>query len=327
MAKTQKKLIEQVKEKIRLKHYSISTEKSYVDWIKRYIFYHNKRHPKEMGIREIEQFLTYLAVDKNVASSTQNQALHAILFLYKQILNIDFDERINAIRAKKPKRIPIVLTKEEAHKVISLLSGTNQLMAMILYGTGLRLIECVRLRVQDIDFGQKNIIVRQGKGMKDRVTILPNSVIEPLKVHLKKVKLIHQKDLSDGFGSVYMPFALDKKYPNASREWIWQYVFPASKLSIDPRSGITRRHHIDKNTLQKAVKKAAGLARINKRVGCHTFRHSFATHLLENGYDIRTVQELLGHKDIKTTQIYLHVMQRNKLSVISPLDNWDNSKL
>ena len=318
MNRQPKKLLDQVPEKIRLKHYSIRTEQAYVDWIKRYILFHNKRYPRDMGESEIEAFLTYLAVDQNVAASTQNQALSALLFLYRHVLQQELDSTIDAIRAKKPKRLPTVLNKQE---VISSLSGTQQLMAKLLYGSGLRLMECVRLRVKDLDFPQKQIIVRDGKGQKDRITVLPESLLPFLQEHVLHTKRIHEDDLSNGYGSVYLPFALERKYPNACREWIWQYVFPASKLSTDPRTGITRRHHINESGLQKAVKRAASQARIDKRVTCHTFRHSFATHLLENGYDIRTVQELLGHKDVKTTMIYTHVLNNGSLAVRSPLDS------
>ena len=304
MEQRPKKLLDQVRDVIRLKHYSIRTEQAYVDWIKRYILFHNKRHPKEMGSREIEAFLTYLAVEQNVAASTQNQALSALLFLYRHVLKKDLDGPIDSVRAKKSKRLPTVLTKEEVFKVMGFLSGTQQLMAKLLYGSGLRLLECIRLRVKDVDFAQHQIVVRDAKGHKDRVTMLPEAVVTPLQEHLRHVKTVHDKDLAQGYGSVYLPFALERKYPNANREWVWQYVFPASKLSQDPRTGAVRRHHLHESGLQKAVRKAAQRAGIDKRISCHTFRHSFATHLLENGYDIRTIQELLGHKDVKTTMIY-----------------------
>jgi len=320
MEKRPKKLLDQVRETIRLKHYSIRTEEAYVNWIKRYILFHNKRHPREMGRPEIEAFLTHLAVSENVAASTQNQALNALLFLYREVLQQDLDLPIHAVRAKRPKHLPTVLTREEVRRVLAQLSGTHRLMAQLLYGSGLRLMECVRLRVKDVDFAQHQIIVRDGKGMQDRVTMLPDSLVTPLQEHLQRVKRLHDEDLARGYGSVYLPFALERKYPNAHREWIWQYVFPSDRLSRDPRSGIVRRHHISESSLQKAVKQAGRLAGINKRVTCHTFRHSFATHLLESGYDIRTVQELLGHKDVKTTMIYTHVLQRGGLAVRSPLD-------
>jgi len=319
-SKRPKKLLDQVRDAIRRKHYSIRTEEAYVSWIKRFILFHNKRHPREMGAPEIEAFLTHLAVERRVAASTQNQALSAILFLYREVLGIDLDLPLHAIRAKRPRRLPTVLTHDEALRVIAALSGTHQLMAKLLYGSGLRLMECVRLRVKDLDFDQHVIIVRDGKGAKDRVTILPDSLITPLREHLQRVRLIHQQDLRDGYGSVYLPYALERKYPNASKEWIWQYVFPSDRLSTDPRTGVVRRHHIDPSTLQKAVRKAARLAGIDKHVTCHTFRHSFATRLLETGYDIRTVQELLGHKDVKTTMIYTHVLNRGGVAVRSPLD-------
>jgi len=315
-----KKLLDQVRDIIRLKHYSIRTEKAYVNWIRRYILFHNKRHPKEMGSREIEDFLTHLAVDENVAASTQNQAFNALLFLYREVLNIQLDDSINAIRAKRPKRLPTVLTKEELHRIFDAMSGTYLLMAKLLYGSGLRLMECLRLRVKDIDFEQNQITVREGKGMKDRVTVLPESLKVLLKKHLNRVKMMHDSDLAKGYGHVYLPFALERKYPNANQEWIWQYVFPSKSLSKDPRSGKIRRHHLSESTLQKAVKKAVKLARINKPVSCHTFRHCFATHLLEDGYDIRTVQELLGHEDLNTTMIYTHVLNRGGLAVRSPID-------
>ena len=304
MEEHSKKLLDQVRDSIRLKHYSIRTEQAYIGWIRRYILFHNKRHPKEMGHSEIERFLTYLAVEQHVAASTQNQALQAILFLYREVLKKDLEAPIDAVRAKTPKRLPSVLSKEETARMIRSLSGTHQLMAKLLYGSGLRLMECVRLRVRDVDFAQHHIIVRDGKGMKDRVTMLPDSVSSQLQEHLQQVRLLYEKDLMNGDASVYLPFALERKYPNASREWGWQYVFPAGSLSRDPRTGVVRRHHIAESSLQKAVRKAARSVGISKRVSCHTFRHSFATHLLENGYDIRTVQELLGHKDVKTTMIY-----------------------
>ena len=315
-----KKLLDRVREAIRLKHYSIRTEESYVSWIRRYILFHNKRHPLEMGVPEIQAFLTHLAVDRKVAASTQNQALSALLFLYREVLKKDLDGPIDALRASKPRRLPTVLTREEVRRVITQLSGTHQLMAKLLYGSGLRLTECLRLRVKDIDFAQRAIIVHDGKGQEDRVTILPDSVIAPLQEHLQRVKCLHEEDLAKGYGAVYLPFALERKYPNAHREWIWQYAFPAAKLSNDPRSGVIRRHHIHESSLQKAVRETARRAGINKPVSCHTFRHSFATHLLEDGYDIRTVQELLGHKDVKTTMIYTHVLKRGGLAVRSPLD-------
>jgi integron integrase len=315
-----KKLLDQVRDAIRLKHYSIRTEEAYVHWIKRFILFHQKRHPREMGTLEIEQFLTHLAVEEHVAASTQNQALSAILFLYREVLKHNLDASLHPTRAKQPKHLPNVLTQAQVRRVIAQLSGTHHLMAQLLYGSGLRLMECVRLRVQDIDFAHRAIIVRDGKGEQDRVTVLPDSLIAPLQEHWQRIKRLHEQDLARGYGSVYLPYALDRKYPNASREWGWQYVFPSERLSTDPRTGALRRHHVDESSLQKAVRQAACRAKISKPVGCHTFRHSFATHLLQNGYDIRTVQELLGHKDVKTTMIYTHVLQRGGLAVRSPLD-------
>lgn len=319
MADGEKKLLDEVRDALRLKHYSYRTEVSYVDWIKRYIFYHDVRHPAAMGTAEVQAFLTHLAVEQNVAASTQNQALSALLFLYRNVLHQDLGT-IDALRAQKPKRLPAVLTKEEARLVLDAMAGVHQLMAKLLYGSGLRLMECLRLRVKDVDFSYQQITVRDGKGQKDRVTILPQALVPFLQEHLRGVRRLHGDDLTAGYGTVYLPFALERKYPNANREWIWQYVFPASNRSTDPRSGEERRHHLHESTLQKAVRRAAKKTAVPKRVSPHTFRHSFATHLLEDGYDIRTVQELLGHKDVKTTMIYTHVLNRNGLAVRSPLD-------
>jgi len=316
-----KKILDQTREAIRLKHYSIRTEETYVNWITRFILFHNKRHPREMGMPEINAFLTHLAVEQHVAASTQNQALSAILFLYRHVLDQELEGNLDSVRAKRPQHIPTVLSKEETLKVIGCMSGLHQLMAQLLYGSGLRLMECIRLRAKDLDFEYKQIVVRDGKGEKDRVTMLPEAAIPVLQRHLRHVKLLHEDDLADGYGEVYLPYALERKYPNASREWIWQYVFPANKLSQDPRTGLTRRHHVDESGLQKAVREAVRRTGVDKRVSCHTFRHCFATHLLENGYDIRTVQELLGHKDVKTTMIYTHVLQRGGMAVKSPLDD------
>lgn len=322
-APTQKpKLIDQVRETIRRKHYSIRTEEAYVDWIKRFIFFHNKRHPAEMGEGEIEQFLNHLAVQKKVAASTQNQALSAIVFLYREVLDKEIGWMDNLERAKQPERLPVVLTETEVRHILAHLEGRNWLMASLLYGAGLRLMECLRLRVKDIDFEYCQITVRDGKGNKDRVTMLPESSAELLKHHLEKVQMVHEQDLAAGGGEVYLPHALGQKYKNASREWGWQYVFPAAKRSIDPRSGVERRHHADEKSLQRAMKRAVRAARISKLASCHTLRHSFATHLLRNGYDIRTVQDLLGHKDVSTTMIYTHVLNRGGRGVRSPLDNY-----
>ena len=314
-----KKLLDQVRDAIRRKHYSIRTEQAYVNWIRRYIFFHSVRHPAEMGAPEIEAFLTHLAVEEKVAASTRNQALSALLFLYREVLHQD-PGPIDALRAGKPKRLPTVLTRGEVRQTFAHLSGAYLLMAKLLYGSGLRLMECLRLRVKDLDFARRAIIVRDGKGEKDRVTILPESLVAPLQDHLRGVKRLHEEDLARGYGAVYLPYALARKYPNGEREWTWQYVFPSRRLSVDPRSGAVRRHHLDESGLQKAVRTAAQKAGINKHVTPHTFRHSFATHLLEAGYDIRTVQELLGHKNVKTTMIYTHVLNRGGLAVHSPLD-------
>jgi integron integrase len=321
MEQRPKKLVEQVQDAIRLKHYSYQTEKTYIHWIKRYILFHNKQHPKDMGAKEIEAFLTDLAVNQKVAASTQNQALHAILFLYKEVLRQELDLKVDAVRAKKTKYLPTVLTKEEVVAIIQQLSGVHQLLIRLLYGTGLRLSEGLNLRVKDVDFAQQQIIVRDTKGNKSRVTMLPESIAEELKIHLQGVKILHQQDLQKGYGSVYLPFALEKKYKNAKYEWIWQFVFPSASICKDPRSGEVRRHHLHETSLQKALKQAVRAVKIQKKIGCHTFRHSFATHLLQNGYDIRTVQELLGHKDVKTTMIYTHVLNRGGRGVRSPLDS------
>jgi len=321
MSKQQPKLLDQVRYTLRRRHYSIRTEETYVSWIKRFILFHNKKHPQEMNVLEIEQFLTHLAVDEKVAPSTQNQAFFAILFLYRHVLEQALNGSIDAVRAKQKDRLPTVMDKTEVSRVITNLSPQYQLMAQVLYGSGLRVIEAVRLRVKDIDFGQHQIIVRNGKGGKDRDTLLPDSLVAPLQRQLRYAKALHQKDLAAGYGAVYLPYALARKYPNANTEWHWQYVFPGHRLSNDPRSGVYRRHHVSESSLQKAVKKAARAAQINKHVGCHTFRHSFATHLLENGYDIRTIQELLGHKKLETTMIYTHVVKRGGMAVRSPLDS------
>lgn len=317
MSTQAKRLLDQVREISRFKHQSIRTERAYVDWVRRYVLFHNKRHPKEMGVPEIEAFLTHLAVHRKVAASTQNQALNALIFLYREVLQIELPDKINAVRAQKPPKLPTVMTTAEVQQVLHGLSGVHLLMAKLLYGSGLRLMECIRLRVKDLDFPRRQLAVRDGKGAKDRVTMLPSSVMPLLHEH---VKLIHEDDLNQGYGSVYLPNALARKYPNAAKAWIWQYVFPSSSLSTDPRSGLVRRHHMHESSLQKAVRQAVHLSGIPKRITCHTFRHSFATHLLENGYDIRTVQELLGHSDVKTTMIYTHVLNRGGMAVRSPLD-------
>lgn len=317
---TPPKLLDQVRNRLRVKHYSIRTEQVYVDWIRRFIRFHDKRHPREMGAHEIETYLSHLAVQGRVSPSTQNQAKSALLFLYREVLELPLPWLDKVTQAKAPTRLPVVLTVSEVQAVLERLSGTHWLIASLLYGAGLRLMEAVRLRVKDIEFTQREIIVREGKGAKDRVTMLPESAIEPLKRHLAKVKALHARDLTTGFGEVYLPFALAKKYPNAAREWGWQYVFPSAKLSVDPRSGVTRRHHVDEKGIQRAMKQAVRDAKIIKPATPHTLRHSFATHLLLGGYDIRTVQELLGHSDVSTTMIYTHVLNRGGKGVVSPMD-------
>ena len=314
------KLLEQVSAKMRVKHYSLRTEKSYIDWIKRYIWHHGKRHPKDMGAVEVEAFLTHLAVDRNVSASTQNQAKSALLYLYKEVLGVELPWLDNVTQAKVPQRLPVVLTQAEVQAVLSRMDGTMWLIASLLYGSGLRIMEALRLRVKDVDFARREILVREGKGFKDRVTMLPMSLVEPLKVHLLKVQALHQDDLNAGHGEVFMPMALDRKYPSAGRDWNWQYCFPSVKLSVDPLSKLIRRHHADEKTVQRAVKKAVKLAGIVKLATPHTLRHSFATHLLAGGYDIRTVQELLGHSDVATTMIYTHVLNKGGKGVSSPLD-------
>ncbi len=315
------RLLDKVRDTIRRKHYSLRTEATYIDWIKRYVFFHRKRHPAEMGAPEMEQFLNHLAVEMHVASSTQNQALSALVFLYREVLRQDFEWMENLDRAKRPSRLPVVLTESEVHNLLAHLDGQNWLMASLLYGAGLRLMECIRLRVKDIDFDYRQLTVRDGKGAHDRVTMLPEASREVLRTHLDRVRSLHQQDLVGGGGDVYLPYALERKYPNAGKHWNWQYIFPATRLSVDPRSGIERRHHVDEKSLQRAVKNAVRRARLTKPATCHTLRHSFATHLLQRGQDIRTVQELLGHKDVRTTMIYTHVLNRGAKGVRSPLDN------
>jgi integron integrase len=314
-----KKLLDQMRDALRLKHYSYRTEETYLDWVKRYILFHGKRHPADMGAPEIQAFLVHLATQRQVSASTQNQALSAILFLYREVLHKEV-EPVLLSSAKRPERLPTVLTHDEVLRLLANLSGTYKLMAQILYGSGLRLMECIRLRIKDIDFEYLTITVRDGKGEKDRITPLPQSIMSDLKRQIERVRLLHEDDLLAGAGEVYLPDALSTKYPHAARDFIWQYLFPAARRSPDPRSGQERRHHLDPSALQRAVKNAAKKAGIPKRVSCHTLRHSFATHLLQNGYDIRTVQELLGHKDIRTTMIYTHVLNRGGLAVRSPLD-------
>lgn len=316
------KLLDRVRQSVRLRGYAYSTEKTYVHWVKRYILFHQKRHPSEMGKPEIEQFLAHLAVDKHVAASTQNQALSAILFLYNVVLEQPVGY-VDVLWAKKPKRLPIVMTRAEVKAVMAQLKGVPSLVVQLLYGGGLRLNEALQLRVQDIDFGQQLVVIRDGKGFKDRTSTLPIVVTPQLQQHLGQVRMQHHRDLQNGFGRVSLPNALASKYPNAEKEWVWQFVFPSKTLSEDPRKddGIRYRHHIHVSTIQRTVKRAAQRAGIEKHVTPHTFRHSFATHLLERGTDIRTIQQLLGHKDLNTTMIYTHVVNQGAMGVRSPLDD------
>jgi len=313
-------LLERVRNEIRVRHYSLRTEQAYIHWIRRFILFHNKRHPNEMGEPEISAFLTHLAVNRKVAASTQNQALSAILFLYQKVLGRKLEWLDDVVRAKRPRHIPVILSREEARCLLDEISGTNGLIVRVLYGTGMRKMECLRLRVQDIDFDYRQIVVRSGKGDKDRVTVIPDVLVEQLLKQLEKARAIHNHDLEQGYGEAALPFALARKYPNAGKERRWQYVFPATHRSVDPYSGLIRRHHWFETNVSRAIKEATRRLGINKRVSVHTLRHSFATHLLEDGYDIRTVQELLGHKDVKTTQIYTHVLNRGGRGVRSPLD-------
>lgn len=314
------KLLDDIRSLMRVRHYSYETEKTYIYWIRQYIFFHKITHPKEMGAAEVETFLTHLAVEKNVSASTQNQALHALLFLYKEVLKVDLPWLNEFKTAKKSSRVPVVLTKDEVKTILDKLTGTNWLIGNLLYGSGLRLIEALRLRVKDLDFGFRQIVVRDGKGGKDRFTVMPTKLVEPLQKHLETVRKFHEQDLRRGFGKVEMPFALARKYPQAEKEWIWQFVFPSKSLSKNPRTGATARHHVSPASVQKPFKEILRKSRIPKNASPHTLRHSFATHLLHDGYDIRTIQDLLGHKEISTTMIYTHVLQNNQLGVRSPAD-------
>lgn len=314
------RLLDQVRQAIRTRHLSPKTEEAYVGWIKRFILYHNKRHPAEMGEQEIAQFLSSLASESHVSASTQNQALNAILFLYREVLRKEIGYVNGVVRAKRSKRLPVVLTRQEVRSIVGLLNGPEWIMGMLLYGAGLRLMECLRLRVKDVDFSRNEIRVRSGKGDKDRVTMLPAAVNEPLRRHLELVRKQYEADLKSGYSGVALPDALERKYPNAGKEWSWQWVFPASSLYIDRQSGLRKRHHLHESVLQKAVREAALKAGLSKPASPHTFRHSFATHLLEDGYDIRTIQELLGHRDVTTTMIYTHVLNRGGRGVNSPAD-------
>jgi integron integrase len=314
------RLLDRVRHAIETRHYSRRTEKAYVHWIKRYIFFHAKRHPAEMGTAEVTAFLNHLAREREVAAATQNQALSAVLFLYKEVLGQPLPWLDDLERVKKPARLPAVLTRSEVQRLLANMSGVKWLMASLLYGAGLRLRECLKLRVKDIDFEYRQIVVREGKGAKDRVTMLPESVRVPLQKHLVYAKSLHEADLAAGFGDVELPDALARKFPRAQYEWAWKFVFPSHKLSTDPRTGVIRRHHVYENYVIRGVKNATRAARIDKHVSCHTLRHSFATHLLEGGYDIRTVQELLGHSDVSTTMIYTHVLNKGGRGVKCPLD-------
>lgn len=316
----QPRLLDQVRNKIRLKHYSIRTEQAYAQWIKRFVLHHHKRHPRDMGAEEVEQFLTMLAMRGKVSASTQNQAKSALLFLYKEVLGIQLPWLDNIDTAKRPKYLPVVLTVREVNTMLEHVDGTVGLILRLLYGTGMRIKECVSLRVKDVDFERHEILIRDGKGFKDHITMLPQSLASPLREHLRRVELLHHADLRAGHGEVYMPFALARKYPSAGRSWPWQYIFPSSRISKDPRSERISRHHADDKAIQRSMRLALRKADIHKTATPHTLRHSFATHLLQSGYDIRTVQELLGHKDVSTTMIYTHVLHKGGRGVVSPLD-------
>jgi integron integrase len=314
------RLLDQVREAARLRHFSIRTEQAYVGWVRRFVLFHGTRHPREMGAEEIRSFLSHLATERDVAASTQNQALAALLFLYRGVLKKPLSEIDDIERARKSTHLPVVLSRAEVRAVLAELDGTTALIGGLLYGSGLRLLEALRLRIKDLDFEMHALHVRQGKGDKDRITVIPVSLRPALELHLERVRQFHRRDLAAGHGAVYLPDALARKYPSAERSWEWQYAFPASRLGVDPRSGIVRRHHLSPSVMQKSISRAVRGAGIRKRATCHTLRHSFATHLLEDGYDIRTVQELLGHRDVRTTMIYTHVLNRGGRAVLSPLD-------
>lgn len=319
-AAQQPRLMDRVRESLRVKHYALSTERTYCHWIKRFILHHNKRHPLEMGAAQVEAFLSHLATAENVSAKTQNQAMHAVLYLYKHVLGIDLPWLDGVTRARESKRLPVVLTQREIQALLRHVHGTSGTIIKLLYGTGMRLLEGLRLRIKDMDLERREIIVRAGKGDKDRVTMLPASLVDELRDHLQARRVMHDKDLSTGRADVELPHAIERKYPQAGKQWAWQYVFAAKTYSTDPRTGVYRRHHVGEWVIQRAVKAAARAAGIPKLVHPHTLRHSFATHLLENGSDIRTVQELLGHSDVKTTMIYTHVLNRGGRGTISPLD-------
>jgi integron integrase len=319
-------LLDQVHEAIRRRYFSRRTEQAYVHWIRRFIYFHGKRHPRDLGETEVTAFLNDLAVERRVAAGTQNQALSALLFLYREVLGRELAWLDGLERAKRPPRLPVVLTRAEVERLLAHLTGGRWLLASLMYGSGLRVMECLRLRVKDVDLACRQILVRDGKGEKDRVTMLPEKLAEPLRAHLERVRALHARDLREGYGEVHLPYALSRKYPRAGREWAWQYLFPSKNRSPDPDDGVVRRHHLDESVPQRAVKEALRSAGIAKHASCHTLRHSFATHLLEGGYDIRTVQELLGHSDVSTTMIYTHVLNKGGRGVKSPLDRLEQPR-
>jgi len=314
------RLLDRLKGALQSRHYSPRTEEAYSYWAERFIRFHGIRHPETMGVEEVNAFLTYLAVEEKVAASTQNQALSALLFLYRHVLSQPLGDLGDVVRARRPKRLPVVMTRAEVRQVLQALPEERRLVGEVLYGTGLRLLECLRLRVKDVDFGSNALTVRDGKGAKDRLTVLPQRLVPGLRRHLEEVRRVHEEDLAAGWGRVVLPHALDRKYPNAASEWSWQWVFPQMKRWRNPETKAQGRHHLDESVIQRAVRDAVQAAGLTKRVSCHTFRHSFATHLLESGADIRTVQELLGHSDVKTTMLYTHVLNRGPGGVRSPLD-------